>query len=242
VKAGYIEAIVCRARRQADQHPGMELPRLEFPVHEILSDLLTQYYSAPANIPDEVIVPVEPETPMCARSCSQEARGKESESYRAAGGEKLRLLEMAMANARQSFASPPRQTKNPRKNARRICASSRPAQLAQAHGCYDNLETQGSMVVGSQVTFRRRRPVQESVPPLPDSQFRGSDDFASMYEVLSAGSTPVRETYTPLVGDRRRQGTLTSRSRCCASSGCSNQIDCVCAGQAARVNDVAKKK
>ena len=105
-EGGYIEAIVLIVRGgKLTSTQGWSFQDLEFPVDEILSDLLTQYYSGARNIPDEVIVPVELEDADVRGELLSERRGKKCEVFVPQRGEKLRLLEMAMDNARQSFAS-----------------------------------------------------------------------------------------------------------------------------------------
>ena len=105
-EGGYIEAIVLIVRGgKLTSTQSWSFQDLEFPVQEILSDLLTQYYSGARTVPDEVIVPVELEDADVRAELLSERRGKKCEIIVPQRGEKLRLLEMAMDNARQSFAS-----------------------------------------------------------------------------------------------------------------------------------------
>ena len=100
-------------------------------------------------------------------------------------GEKLRLLEMAMDNARQSFAAR-RDNENTREQMLeelrvKLHLRNTPKRIE----CYDISNLQGSMVVGSQATFDERRSRSKALyRRYRIRTVEGQDDFASMYEVL----------------------------------------------------------
>src|SRR5215475_7415173 len=103
-EGGFIEAIVLMVRKgKLTNTQGWSFQDLEFPDEEVLADLLTQYYQGARNIPDEVILPVVLEDADVRSELLTERRGKKAEVFVPQRGEKLRLLEMAMENARQSF-------------------------------------------------------------------------------------------------------------------------------------------
>src|SRR5208282_5067559 len=127
-----------RARWKADQHAGMELPG--------------------PGIPDAVIVPVELEDAAVRAELLSERRGKKCEVFQPQRGEKLRLLEMAMDNARQSFASRRDNEKTREQMLEDLRAKLGLRNTPKRMECYDISNLQGSMVVGSQVTFDEGEP------------------------------------------------------------------------------------
>ena len=244
-EGGYIEAIVLIVRSgKLTSTQGWSFQDLEFPVHEILSDLLTQYYSGPRNIPDEVIVPVELEDATVRAELLSERRGKKCEVFQPQRGEKLRLLEMAMDNARQSFASRRDNEKTREKMLEDLRVKLGLRNSPKRMECYDISNLQGSMVVGSQVTFDEGEPQKNLYRRYRIRSFEGQDDFASMYEVLKrrverAGS---RERVPGPMGHRRRQGSAQRRARSAAriSAARSNRLRVL--GQAARAERPARER
>jgi excinuclease ABC subunit C len=184
-EGGYIEAIVLIVRGgKLTSTQGWSFQDLEFPVHDILSDLLTQYYSGARGIPDEVIVPVELEDAAVRAELLSERRGKKVEVILPQRGEKLRLLEMAMDNARQSFASRRDNEKTRESMLEGLRVKLNLHNSPKRIECYDISNLQGSMVVGSQVTFDEGEPQKNLYRRYRIRSFEGQDDFAAMYEVL----------------------------------------------------------
>jgi excinuclease ABC subunit C len=185
-QGGFIEAIILIVRHgKLTSTQGWSFQDLEFPDEDVLSDLLTQYYSGARFLPDEVILPVEIEDAGVRAELLSERRGRKVEFLVPQRGDKLRLLEMAMDNARQSFA------------ARRDNETTRDKMLEELRSklhlrntpkrieCYDISNLQGSMMVGSQATFDEGEPQKALYRRYKIRTVEGQDDFASMYEVLS---------------------------------------------------------
>jgi excinuclease ABC subunit C len=198
-EGGFIEAIVLIVRAgKLTSTQSWSFQDLEFPVHDILSDLLTQYYSGARNIPDEVIVPVELEDAEVRAELLSERRGKKCEVFRPQRGDKLRLLEMAMDNARQSFASRRDNEKTRERMLEELRVKLNLRNTPKRMECYDISNLQGTMVVGSQVTFDEGEPQKNLYRRYRIRTFAGQDDFASMYEVLKRRlDRAVRENEYP---------------------------------------------
>ena len=185
-EGGFIEAIVLMVRGgKLTSTQGWSFHDLEFADEDILADLLTQFYSGARIAPDEVIVPVALEDADVRAELLTERRGKKVEFLVPQRGEKLRLLEMAMDNARQSFAAR-RDNENTRERMleelrTRLHLRNTPKRIE----CYDISNLQGSMVVGSQATFDEGEPRKDLYRRYRIRTVEGQDDFASMYEVLS---------------------------------------------------------
>jgi len=184
-EGGFIEAIVLMVRRgKLTNTQGWSFQDLEFADEDILADLLTQFYSGGRNLPDEVIVPVALEDADVRAELLSERRGKKVEFPTPQRGEKLRLLEMAMENARQSYSAR-RDNENTRERMleelrSRLHLRNAPRRVE----CYDISNLQGSMVVGSQATFDDGEPRKDLYRRYRIRTVEGQDDFASMYEVL----------------------------------------------------------
>ncbi|HVB83156.1 MAG TPA: excinuclease ABC subunit UvrC [Candidatus Binataceae bacterium] len=185
-EGGFIEAIVLMVRGgKLTSTQGWSFHDLEFADEDIFADLLTQFYAGARIAPDEVIVPVALEDADVRAELLTERRGKKVEFLVPQRGEKLRLLEMAMDNARQSFAAR-RDNENTRERMleelrTRLHLRNTPKRIE----CYDISNLQGSMVVGSQATFDEGEPRKDLYRRYRIRTVEGQDDFASMYEVLS---------------------------------------------------------
>lgn len=185
-EGGFIEAIVLMVRHgKLTSTQGWSFQDLEFPAEDVLADLLTQFYSGARFIPDEVILPVGIEDAEVRAELLSERRGRKAEFVVPQRGDKLRLLEMAMDNARQSFRAR-RDNENTReKMLEELRAKLHLRNTPKRIECYDISNLQGSMVVGSQVTFDEGEPQKALYRRYRIRTVEGQDDFASMYEVLS---------------------------------------------------------
>jgi excinuclease ABC subunit C len=185
-QGGFIEAIVLMVRNgKLTSTRSWSFQDLEFPDHEILADLLTQFYAGAHFLPDEVIVPVELDDAAVRAELLSERRGRKVEVLVPQRGDKVRLLEMATQNARQSFTS-----RRDNENTREQMIEELRAKLHLRNSpkrieCYDISNLQGTMVVGSQATFDEGEPRKDLYRRYRIRTVVGQDDFASMYEVLN---------------------------------------------------------
>jgi len=184
-EGGFIEAIVLMVRggKLTSTH-SWDFQDLEFADQDVLADLLTQYYSGARNIPDEVIVPVALEDADVRAELLTEKHEKKVEFLVPQRGDKLRLLEMAIENARQSFASRRDNELTREKMLDDLRTKLHLKNTPKRMECYDISNLQGTMVVGSQVTFDEGEPRKDLYRRYRIRSFEGQDDFASMYEVL----------------------------------------------------------
>ena len=185
-EGGSIEAIVLMVRGgKLTATQSWSFQDLEFADEDVLADLLTQFYSGVRQIPDEVLVPVALEDAEVRAELLSERRGKKVEFLVPQRGEKLRLVEMAIENAKQSFAArrDSEQTRERMLEELRIKLSLRnsPKRIE----CYDISNLQGTMIVASQVTFDEAEPVKNLYRRYRMRTVKTQDDFASMFEVLT---------------------------------------------------------
>jgi len=193
-EGGAIEAIVLIVRSgKLTSTQGWSFQDLEFSDHEVLSDLLTQYYQGARAIPDEVVVPLELEDAAVRAELLTERRGKKAEFLVPQRGDKLRLLEMALENARQSFAARRDKEQTREKMLEDLRTRLHLKNSPKRIECYDISNLQGSMVVGSQVTFEEGEPLNAQYRRYRIRGFEGQDDFASLYEVLGRRVVRARQ-------------------------------------------------
>ena len=157
----------------------------ELPDSEVLEAVLTQFYQATAReVPDEILLPVAiSDAPVRAEYLS-ERRGRKVSIVTPQRGDKLRLVEMAQANARQSFVE------------RRDAAEEGSRQVAELQRrlgmripprrieCVDIATFQGGETVGAMVAFADGRPWKDGYRRFRIRSIVGTDDFASVAEVL----------------------------------------------------------
>ena len=185
-EGGFIEAIVLLVRNgKLTSTRGWSFHDLEFADEDVLADLLTQYYTGARFIPDEVILPVTLEDADVRADLLTDRRGKKVEVFVPQRGDKLRLLEMATDNARQSFASRRDNESTREKILDELRAKLHLRNTPKRIECYDISNLQGSMVVGSQATFDEGEPQKALYRRYRIRTVEGQDDFASLYEVLT---------------------------------------------------------
>src|SRR5215207_8312650 len=148
-----------------------------------------QYYSI-AAVPREVLLPTEePEDSLAPLETHlSELRGSRVEARRPQRGDTRRVLEMATGNAKLGLAH----EKVLEETRRNRVASTLDAlreelalpQLPLRIECYDISNTMGTNSVASMVVFQGGRPAKDQYRRFKIKTVEGSDDFASMAEVI----------------------------------------------------------
>lgn len=164
---------------------------------EIISAVLTQYYSSADFIPKEVILPAMPDDAESIAEWLRGLKGRKVELICPKRGEKKKLLDMAQKNAQeaQNLATRRRVQKQDRKNA----AS---AGLAAAIGldkvpyrieAYDISNIQGTDSVASMVVFEGGEARKSEYRRFRIKTVEGPNDFASMAEVITRRFARARQ-------------------------------------------------
>lgn len=239
-EGGFIEAIVLIVRGgKLTGTQGWSFQDLEFADTEVLSDLLTQYYSGGRAIPDEVLVPAELEDSEIRAELLSERRGKKCEVIAPMRGEKVRLLELAMENARQSFAARRDNEKTRERMLEELRTRLNLRNTPKRMECYDISNLQGTMVVGSQVTFDEGEPRKELYRRYRIRGFTGQDDFAAIYEVIRRRlERAIRDNEQPdlLVIDGGK-GQLNAALLAIKELNLEGRIDCISLAKQHVLND-----
>jgi excinuclease ABC subunit C len=244
-EGGFIEAIVLIVRGgKLTSTQGWSFQDLEFPDEEVLGDLLTQYYQGPRILPDEVLLPVALEDAEVRAELWSERRGKKTEVFVPQRGEKLRLLAMAMENAHQSFAARRDNEQTREKMLEELRTKLHLRNSPKRIECYDISNLQGSMVVGSQVTFDEGEPDKNRYRRYRIRGFEGQDDFASMAEVLGRRAERAKREneYPDLWVIDGGKGQLNVALQVLREHHLADQIDCVSLAKQHVLNDRRAKE
>ena len=187
-EGGFIEVQVIFVRQgKLTGNQAYSLEDHHFDDDEIVAALLTQFYQGNRFVPEEILVPVELEDREVHEEYLEERKGRRVTVHQPQRGEKRRLLEMALNNARQGFSERHDQEREREKMLRELQQKLRLRRYPQRIECYDISMIQGTHAVGSRVSFFDGEPDRQNyrryrvrtVAP----ETRG-DDFAMMYEVV----------------------------------------------------------
>jgi excinuclease ABC subunit C len=159
--------------------------RQEFPTEELLESFLDQYYESGAFIPKELLLPRHLGDAATREVWLSEKKGERVHVHVPERGEKVRLVEMAMENARQSYEEKARTQKSQLEALTRLQSRLRLPRLPRRMECFDISTFQGQLTVGSQVAFTDGEPDKSGYRLFKVRGEAAGDDFASMYQVLS---------------------------------------------------------
>ena len=187
-EGGFIEVQVLFVRQgKLTGNQAYSFEDLEFSDEDMLESLLTQFYQGERFIPDEILLPLELDDKEVREDYLTERKGKRVALLNPRRGDRWKLLEMAVQNARQSFSERHNKEKERERMLLELQEKLRLKHYPQRIECYDISNISGKQAVGSQVTFfdgepdkKRYRHYRIRSP----QAVRGGDDFAMMYEVL----------------------------------------------------------
>lgn len=154
------------------------------PDAEVLSTFCNLLYHAGSEIPDEVLLPVEPLGAEALSERLTELRGRKvvvKVPQRAAGRS---LLEMAARNAEHAFFQSRRTEEDRDGRLIRLKKKLKLANLPYRIECFDISIFQGDTAVASQVVFEGGVPHRSQYRHYKIREVQGTDDFGMMREVL----------------------------------------------------------
>ncbi len=156
----------------------------EFPNAELLASFVNLYYGQDTLIPEEVLLPFEPEGLEGLDELLTEKRGSRVRVAVPKRGEKLELVGIAQKNAEQSFQDRRRGRDELAAILDRLkealSLSKRPVRME----CYDISHFQGASIVASQVVATGGELDKARYRRFRIKSVKTQDDFASMYEVV----------------------------------------------------------
>ena len=176
-RGAVVKSVTLRYKRRLDEsQPQL----LAYAVQEIKDTLDVDY--------EEVVVPVMPEVEMSQATFTIPQRG-----------DKAKLLEVSVRNARQSKIDSLKHMEKADPAARtdrvleRIKSDFHLTELPRHIECFDNSNIQGTNPVASCVVFRDARPSKKDYRHFNIKTVEGPDDFASMKEVLTRRYTRLMQ-------------------------------------------------
>jgi excinuclease ABC subunit C len=160
------------------------LIRLRAETGEILSALLMRYYDNVADIPDEVVVPVELEDGGVLAEWLAEKKGRGVSLVSPKRGETLALVGIAGRNAENALKTARLAADRPEEALRMLCEKLKLRTLPRRIECFDISNIGGKHAVGSLVAFTDGVPAKEGYRRFRIRTVPDADDYAMMYEVL----------------------------------------------------------
>lgn len=156
--------------------------------NEVLSSFVRQYYNNQPNLPDNIYLPLAiPDAPLIARWLT-EVREKKVTLHTPQKGEKLRLVDMAAANARlllDELLIQKKEFKERLSGAIQALKSDlRLEHSPRTIACVDISNTGATDAVGSLVYFDNGKPRKSEYRHFRIKEIKGQDDFAMMREVV----------------------------------------------------------
>ncbi len=164
---------------------GFLLDRLTEP-ETVLSETLQQFYASGRYVPREVVVPHEIPDRELLEAWLAARRGTGVRIHHPQRGEKLRLLELVLQNARLAYDL---EWKQARRQSQELLRALRDVldleQDPQRIECFDISNIQGADIVASMVVFEGGLPKKADYRKFRIKTVSGApDDFASMREVV----------------------------------------------------------
>jgi excinuclease ABC subunit C len=156
----------------------------EFPDAETLSSFLSLFYEQ-NPLPDEVLLPFEPDEVDAVAEVLSERRGKRVRLLTPQRGAKADLLEVAARNAEQSFRAWHEKDERREEALAALVRALHLGRVPRWMECYDISTFQGALAVGSGVSFREGEPDKGNYRRYKVKGVAGQDDFAMLHEVIS---------------------------------------------------------
>ena len=151
---------------------------------DLLGRLISQLYNDTVKPPPEILVPVPIEDAELRAELLSDVAGRKVVIRHAQRGEGRRLVEIAQRNAVARFQAAHSKAARAEQAMGDLKKALRMPKLPRSLECYDNSNIQGTNPVGSMVTFRDGRPWKKGYRIFRIKTVVGSDDYATMREVL----------------------------------------------------------
>lgn len=173
--------------RQGRLNGGQAFPfgSQEFPDEELLASFVNLYYDTGSFVPEEVLLPLEPESPEGLEALLSERKADKVRVLVPKRGEKHELVLMAAKNAEQAFIERKRTKDETDAVLSRLQQRLNLRNFPRRMECFDISHFQGSSIVASQVAVTDGETDKSRYRRYKIKTLEKQDDFASMYEVIS---------------------------------------------------------
>ena len=178
-----VQVLIVRSGRLVS-HRSFGFRDWDLPEEELVGSVLTQFYGGDHPIPPQILLPVELADAAAREEMLSERRERRVRILAPRRGRKKRMIDLAGENARQSLSArrgeDERQAQTAEELRRRLRLGSAPRTIE----CVDISTFQGSSTVASVVAFDDGVPATARYRRFRIRTVEGTDDFASMAEVL----------------------------------------------------------
>jgi len=151
----------------------------------LLSSLMNRWYELSTSIPPQVLLPVEPADIAGLAELLTDRRGSNVRLITPQRGEGKRLVALATANAKSAWTRSHSQTERLNQTLKTLQRVCRLPRLPRRIECFDNSNLAGADPVASMVVFIDGRPKKSLYRKFMIRTVVGSDDYATMREVIS---------------------------------------------------------
>jgi excinuclease ABC subunit C len=162
---------------------------------EVLEAFVTEYYGSTPSVPPEVVVPPGTTDTTAIEEFLTDRRGARVEVRSPARGEKKRLADLAVENARLALESDTAQREQLR--LRRVAALEELRECLNLESlplrieCFDVSNIQGESIVASMTVFQDAKPKNAHYRTFAIRGVAGQDDVGAMREVIGRRFTRV---------------------------------------------------
>lgn len=163
--------------------------------NEVMSAFLKQFYGETKFIPDDILLSHQIEDQGALQEWLSEVKGRKVRIVAPRRGDKLRLVEMAMENARGGLKTRiDKKGKEVLKDLKeRLSLNYVPRRIE----CFDISNISGSLAVGSMVVFEDGEPAKSGYRRFRIKTVATPDDYSMMEEVLRRRYSKVQNEDTP---------------------------------------------
>jgi len=170
---------------------------------ELLSTFLNRWYGEGSDIPGEILLSTTPSDQQALEELLSERRGAAVRLHVPQRGEKRRLVDIALRNARHAMTRDGGANRSLQalEDLQGVCRLSR---LPRRIECFDNSNIQGTDPVAAMVVFIDGRPAPAEYRRYRVKTVVGADDFATMREILQRRFS--RALDAEITDDRRGWG------------------------------------
>jgi excinuclease ABC subunit C len=177
-----------RAGRVIDT-ASFPMRKVGVPDEEVVGAFLQQFYGedgpAAASVPDEILVPVLPESATGVADWLSDRRGRKVKLLAPRRGPRAHLLQLATDNARHAFEEKRRASKDIEDRLADIQARLRLPTPPRVIECCDISHLAGGDTVGGMVRVVDGEPAKQGYRSFHVRGVSDGDDYAAIYEVLS---------------------------------------------------------
>jgi excinuclease ABC subunit C len=171
---------------------------VEAPIPEILGSFLLQYYSAASTIPKEILTPLLLEDEDILAEVLSEAHGAKVLVHYPQRGTRVKLVELANANARRAFTGHRGHEKALQDTLEQMEKILHLNRVPHRIECFDISTIQGSQTVASMAVFMEGAPEKQRYRRYAIKRIEGQVDFGAMREAIERRYTrAIKENDLP---------------------------------------------